>query len=188
MTPQERARRLVHPQIANVRQYRGSGSLDMGRIHTVTRWVGDQLERERLARIAAQKPPAGGFAPGSAARLSAPVPARRVCGRYGCDRPAVHVIRCSYNLPVFRCATHAGEAYDVYGKFANRQSDGASMAPAAEATEPLRPETHPDSTLNWGKGFHWNYRPHRCIACGQPTLLKNDDGDACHKVCAEAAS
>ena len=108
MTPQERAALLVHPNIANVRQYRGTGSLDMARIHAVTRWVGNQLEADRLARIAGR---------GTV----------RLCGRLGCDRPAAYAIKSPYDLPVFRCSAHAPETYEAHAFFSNRQSTGTRM-------------------------------------------------------------
>jgi hypothetical protein len=46
------------------------------------------------------------------------------------------------------------------------------------------PTTVASIVLNWRQLIIGPLRP--CLLCGQPALMRNDNHDPCHKVCAEA--
>jgi hypothetical protein len=40
--------------------------------------------------------------------------------------------------------------------------------------------------FDWRK--HRTGPPRRCVLCGRPALMRNEDNNPCHKVCAEAVA
>jgi hypothetical protein len=146
--------------------------LNHERIHAAQREVGHVLEARRRALVAASGRPS--------------------CVVLACPRRVANVVETpGYGgHPITVCATHTAaiaKATSV-GKAA---LDGATTTPYTG--QPLRrrpppPEIDATRLLDWGKGFHWNYRPHRCIHCGQPALLKDDAGQPAHKTCTEGVT
>jgi hypothetical protein len=41
------------------------------------------------------------------------------------------------------------------------------------------------TVLDWRDRSHWSDRDKRCRVCGRLTPLRDDNGQPCHKVCAE---
>jgi hypothetical protein len=61
--------------------------------------------------------------------------------------------------------------------------------PRRKSSRRKRPEWTPGSLLDWTDSRHWDYLrgPRPCRYCKNPTQLRDSDGYAAHKTCAERA-
>ncbi|KAB2365210.1 hypothetical protein [Actinomadura montaniterrae] len=47
--------------------------------------------------------------------------------------------------------------------------------------------TRPRTGLDWHDRKHWGGRRLPCVLCGRGAFCRDDDGNPCHKTCAELA-
>jgi hypothetical protein len=117
---------------------------DQAKVRRAARLVGDQLEAERLARIAARdaaKPPAAAARPPAArpakrepvtARSPRPVEDTTRCTFLGCPAPPVSKVKPHYGRPWFGCKAHAPAMADALS-IGQSPERGAKVVPLPTA-------------------------------------------------------